>query len=117
MTKKSISDNRKLVEGVLLSLTVIGSLFAMLSVAMPYLALGTLKFIDGAPDQVTFGDTLIRFAFSLIPVVPFALFLGGASAFLYTFISKDKDGKLILRIWGTVMIILFAMSVNLFLRQ
>ena len=115
--KKFIPNSRKITEGVLLALTVVGSLFALLAVAMPYLALSALKFTDAAPDIITFGDVLIGYAFDLMPIIPFALFFGGASAFLYTFISKDKDGKMILRIWGTVMIILFVISVNQFLRH
>lgn len=114
---KISAANKKSISGILLILVVIGSLFALLSVAMTYLALGALKFTDGAPDQVTFGDTLIGFALGLIPVVPFALFLGGISAFLYPYVSKDTESRSFLYIWGGLMMIFFVLSIYKILQQ
>jgi hypothetical protein len=110
-------SNKKIISGILLALVVVGSLFALLAIAIPYLTLGALKFVDGAPHQVTFGDILIKFTLELMPFVPFALLLGSVSAFLYPFVSKDAENRLFLRVWGSVMMILFVASIYKMLQQ
>jgi len=100
--KNFVASHQKLIEGTLLTFVVAGSFAAICAVASPALTLFGTQFAFGAPDNIFFA--LIGAGLSMLPFVPYLLFLGGVSALLSANIFPDKENKTFLRIWGVILL-------------
>jgi len=88
---------------------VLGSAASLIALFYPFMGFALWKYIDGSPDKLTIVDYFIKFVISTIIVVPWLLVIGSISAILYTFVVKDDENKILLRVWGGVMLLLFLM--------
>lgn len=111
---KLISSNKKSISILLIILVFIGGASALLALAWPLLGIAALKFIDGAPDNLTLTDYITQFLLGLLPAVPVGLMLGGLSAIAYSFL--DPENKTYMRVFGSVLLLIFVVFTYQYLR-
>lgn len=111
---KFISSNKKSISTLLITLIFIGGVSAILALSWPLLGIAALKFIDGAPDNLTLIDHFTQFLLSLMPAVPVGLVLGGLSAIAYSFL--DPENKTYMRVFGSVLLLIFVAFTYQYLR-